>query len=168
MVYSQKQIKLIQKKRPDLRFQRIPTLDDLILNFLKKFDIVFKTSNYKSNNLENNKEQINYFKELNLNEIKEWEMWKKWALEHPDFEAFRVNKIEENQIFNKKILDKINSEEIKVEFMDTFKKSNNFKINKLLFFVLILLGLIFSYKFLLLLFSQNNENVSYLSYFKKI
>ena len=50
MVYTQKQIKLIQEKRPDLRFQRIPTLDDLIVDFLEKFDIIVNPSLQKSNN----------------------------------------------------------------------------------------------------------------------
>ena len=50
MVYTQKQIKLIQEKRPDLRFQRIPTLDDLIVDFLEKFDIIVNPTLQKSNN----------------------------------------------------------------------------------------------------------------------
>ena len=49
MVYTQKQIKLIQEKRPDLRFQRIPTLDDLIVDFLKKFDVIVNPKLNKSN-----------------------------------------------------------------------------------------------------------------------
>ena len=105
MVYTQKQIKLIQEKRPDLRFQRIPTLDDLIVDFLKKFDvIVYPTIN------ELNENKNLYYKK---SEISEWEQWKRWALENLDFEEFRVRKIQENQIYNKNILEKINSNEVK-------------------------------------------------------
>ena len=50
MVYTQKQIKFIQEKRPDLRFQRIPTLDDLIVEFLRKFDIIVNPTLQKPNN----------------------------------------------------------------------------------------------------------------------
>ena len=50
MVYTQKQIKFIQEKRPDLRFQRIPTLDDLIVDFLKEFDVIVNPSLIESKN----------------------------------------------------------------------------------------------------------------------
>ncbi len=154
MVYSQKQIKLIQKKRPDLRFQRIPTLDDLIYDFLKKFDVIIKPPNSQSNNLmdfQNYKKESYNLKESKLNQIKEWEKWKKWALDHSDFDAYRINKIKENQAFNKKILEKLNSDEVRDEFMAYFKNSNTLK-NKLLSYVLIMLGFIFLYKFLVLIF----------------
>ena len=145
MVYTQKQIKLIQEKRPDLRFQRIPTLDDLIVDFLEKFDIIvnptLQKSNYElrdfSSNLINIDENKNlYFKKK---EISEWEQWKKWALEHLDFEEFRVRKIQENQMYNKNILEKINSNDVKEEFKYIFEKTDNFAFNKLILYSVILL-----------------------------
>ena len=37
MAFTQRQVQIIQEKRPDLRFQPIPDLDDLIIDFLKKY-----------------------------------------------------------------------------------------------------------------------------------
>ena len=166
MVYTQKQIKLIQEKRPDLRFQRIPTLDDLIVDFLEKFDIIVNPTLQKSNNelrdfssnLINIDENKNlYFKKK---EISEWEQWKKWALEHLDFEEFRVRKIQENQIYNTNILEKINSNDVKEEFKYIFEKSNNFAFSKLLLYSLIILIIFFPLTIMMLNFLENKRNLN--------
>ena len=166
MVYTQKQIKLIQEKRPDLRFQRIPTLDDLIVDFLEKFDIIVNPTLQKSNNelrdfssnLINIDENKNlYFKKK---EISEWEQWKKWALEHLDFEEFRVRKIQENQIYNKNILEKINSNEVKEEFKYIFEKSNNYAFNKLILYGFILVIIFFPLTIMMLNFLENKKNLN--------
>ena len=166
MVYTQKQIKLIQEKRPDLRFQRIPTLDDIIVDFLKKFDVIV---NPKLNKLNKDLSHFNYnllnFDEnknlyLKKNEISEWEQWKKWALEHLEFEEFRVRKIQENQIYNKNILEKINSNDVKEEFKYILEKSNNFAFNKLILYSFILLIILFPLTIMMLNFLENKKNLN--------
>ena len=166
MVYTQKQIKLIQEKRPDLRFQRIPTLDDLIVDFLEKFDIIvnptLQKSNYElrdfSSNLINIDENKNlYFKK---EEISEWEQWKKWALEHLDFEEFRVRKIQENQMYNKNILEKINSNDVKEEFKYIFEKSNNFAFYKLFIYSSIFLTIFFPLIIMMLNLLEDKNNLT--------
>ena len=166
MVYTQKQIKLIQQKRPDLRFQRIPTLDDLIVDFLKKFDITVNPKLNKSNkDLNNfNYNLLNFDENKNLyfkkNEMSEWEQWKRWALEHLDFEEFRVRKIKENQIYNKNILEKINSNDVKEEFKYILEKSNNFAFNKLILYSFILLIIFFPLTIMMLNFLENKKNLN--------
>ena len=163
MVYTQKQIKLIQEKRPDLRFQRIPTLDDLIVDFLKKFDVIVNPSLNK--NLSNfNYNLLNFNENKNLylkkSEISEWEQWKRWALENLDFEEFRVRKIQENQTYNKNILEKINSNEVKEEFKHIFEKSNNYAFNKLIFYGFILVIIFFPLTIMMLNFLENKKNLN--------
>ena len=166
MVYTQKQIKLIQEKRPDLRFQRIPTLDDLIVDFLKKFDVIVNpTINESNKNLSNfNYNLLNFNENKNLylkkSEISEWELWKKWALENLDFEEFRVRKIQENQIYNKNILEKINSNEVKEEFKYIFEKSNNYAFNKLILYGFILVIIFFPLTIMMLNFLENKKNLN--------
>ena len=166
MVYTQKQIKLIQEKRPDLRFQRIPTLDDLIIQFLEKFDIIVTPSSPKSNNdLSNfNFNLINFDENKNIylkrNKISEWEQWKKWALEHIDFEEFRVRKIQENQMYNKNILEKINSNDVKEEFKYIFEKSNNFAFYKLFIYSSIFLTIFFPLIIMMLNLLEDKNNLT--------
>ena len=174
MVYTQKQIKFIQEKRPDLRFQRIPTLDDLIVDFLKKFDIIVEPTLSKSNNDLNNfnSSLLNVYENRNLylnkNEISEWEHWKRWALDHLDFEEFRVRKVQENQIYNKNILEKINSNDVKEEFKYIFEKSNNFAFNKLLLYNFILLIIFFPLTIMMLNFLDNKKNLNSFYSFENI
>ena len=174
MVYTQKQIKLIQDKRPDLRFQRIPTLDDLIVDFLKKFDVIVNPSLNQSNkNLSNsNYNLLNYNENKNLylkkSEISEWEQWKSWALENLDFEEFRVRKIQENQTYNKNILEKINSNEVKEEFKYIFEKSNNYAFNKLIFYGFILVIIFFPLTIMMLNSLENRKNLNSFYSFENI
>ncbi len=166
MVYTQKQIKLIQEKRPDLRFQRIPTLDDLIVDFLKKFDVIVNPSlNQTKTNLSNfNYNLLNYNENKNLylkkTEISEWDQWKRWALENLDFEEFRVRKIQENQTYNKNILEKINSNEVKEEFKHIFEKSNNYAFNKLILYGFIFVIIFFPLTIMMLNFLENKKNLN--------
>ena len=160
MVYTQEQIRLIQEKRPDLRFQRIPTLDDLIVDFLKKFDVIV---NPTINELNENKNL--YYKK---SEISEWEQWKRWALENLDFEEFRVRKIQENQIYNKNILEKINSNDVKEEFKYILEKSNNFAFNKLILYSFILLIILFPLTIMMLNFLENKKNLNSFYSFENI
>lgn len=167
MVYTQSQIKFIQNKRPDLRFQRIPTLDDLIVDFLKKFDVIVKPINeieknfYKVNQKDFNKflldEDLYYERiETKDRQINDWKEWSRWALDHSDFEKYRISKIKENQLFNKKILEKLNSDEVKDEFKKILKNNNTFQLNKVHIYLLILFVFIFSIKFISLIFSEKN------------
>ena len=166
MVYTQKQIKLIQEKRPDLRFQRIPTLDDLIVDFLKKFDVIVNPTLNKSNNdLSNlNYSLLNFDDNKNLyfkkSKNSEWDQWKRWALDHLEFEEFRVRKIQENQIYNKNILEKINSNDVKEEFKYIFEESNNFAFNKLIFYSFILVIIFFPLTIMMLNFLENKKNLN--------
>ena len=172
MVYTQKQIKLIQEKRPDLRFQRIPTLDDVIVDFLEKFDIIVNPRLKKSNNDLSSFDFVNSHGNNNLylkkDKISEWEQWKRWALDHLDFEEFRVKKIQENQIYNKKILEKINSDDVKEEFKYFFEKSNNFAFNKLILYSFILLIIFFPLTIMMLNFLENKKNLNSFSSFENI
>ncbi len=167
MVYTQKQIKLIQEKRPDLRFQRIPTLDDLVVQFLKKFDIIVNPTLQKQNNdlSKLNDNLLNFDENKNLylknNDISEWEQWKEWALEHLDFEEFRVKMIQENQIYNKNILEKINSNDVKEEFKYILDKSDIFSHNnKYILSSFILLIIFFPLTIMMLNFLQDKKNLN--------
>ena len=170
MVYTQKQIKLIQEKRPDLRFQRIPTLDDIIVEFLEKFDIIVKPSLQKSNKDLSNFNLIYFDENKNLlskkNQINEWEQWKKWALEHPDFEEFRVRKIKENQIYNKNILEKINSIDVKEQFKYIFDRSDYFTFNKLSLYSLIVLTIFLPLTIMMVNFLGDKKNLNTFYYFE--
>ena len=166
MVYTQNQIKLIQNKRPDLRFQRIPTLDDLIIDFLKRFDVIVKPINeieknfYKVNDKYSNKfiSDKEFYKRIEIKnrQIDEWKEWSKWALNHSDFEKYRTTRIKENQLFNKKILEKLNSDELREEFKKILKINNTFQLNKVHIYLFTLFAFVFSIRVINLIFLEKN------------
>ena len=155
MAFTQRQVQIIQEKRSDLRFQPIPTLDDLIIEFLKKYDVDLKPTTSSSKNIRDNiiggavtgMAGIDAGGDVFISSgqekqtrVQEWTQWKQWALDHKDFEEFKSKKVEENQFFNKSILEKINTSPLKEELENIFKRSEIFNISDDLFYRISLIG----------------------------
>ena len=175
MGFTQSQIKIIQDKRPDLRFQSTPSLDDLIIEFLKKYDV-----NVKSPKNTNSRDGAiagaitgmagadvggDAFLIQGQNkqtQIQEWTQWKQWALDHKDFEGFKKNRIEENKIFNKTILEKINSDSLKEELDKIIKPNPIFDISDQFAYRVFLIGflVIFGSMIFFLMESREKEEIS--------
>ena len=155
MAFTQRQVQIIQEKRSDLRFQPIPTLDDLITEFLKKYDVDVKPTTSKSKNIRDNMiggavtgmagidaggDVFIASGQEKQTKVQEWTQWKQWALDHKDFEEFKSKRLEENQFFNKSILEKINTSPLKEELENIFKRSEIFNISDDLFYRISLIG----------------------------
>ena len=54
MFYSQIQLKHIRRNRPELNLKSVPQLDDVIVEFLKKFDVFVKPITSESKNTKGN------------------------------------------------------------------------------------------------------------------
>ena len=155
MAFTQRQVQIIQEKRSDLRFQPIPTLDDLIIEFLKKYDVDVKPTTSKSKNIRDNMiggavtgmagidaggDVFIASGQEKQTKVQEWTQWKQWALDHKDFDEFKSKRLEENQFYNKSILEKINTSPLKEELENIFKRSEIFKISDDLFYRISLIG----------------------------
>ena len=155
MAFTQRQVQIIQEKRSDLRFQPIPTLDDLIIEFLKKYDVDVKPTTSKSKNIRDNMiggavtgiagidaggDVFIASGQEKQTKVQEWTQWKQWALDHKDFDEFKSKRLEENQFFNKSILEKINTSPLKEELENIFKRSEIFNISDDLFYRISLIG----------------------------
>ena len=155
MALTQRQVQIIQEKRSDLRFQPIPTLDDLITEFLKKYDVDVKPTTSKSKSIRDNMiggavtgmagidaggDVFIASGQEKQTKVQEWTQWKQWALDHKDFDEFKSKRLEENQFYNKSILEKINTSPLKEELENIFKRSEIFKISDDLFYRISLIG----------------------------
>ena len=155
MAFTQRQVQIIQGKRPDLRFQPIPDLDDLIIEFLKKYDVDVKPTTSKSKSIRDNMiggavtgmagidaggDVFIASGQEKQTKVQEWTQWKQWALDHKDFDEFKSKRLEENQFFNKSILEKINTSPLKEELENIFKRSEIFNISDDLFYRISLIG----------------------------
>ena len=166
----------LREKRPDLRFQPIPTLDDLIIEFLKKYDVDVKPITSKLKNIRDSMiggavtgmagidaggDVFIASGQDKQTKVQEWTQWKQWALDHNDFEAFKSKRLEENQFFNKSILEKINSSPLKEELENIFKRSAFFDMSDDLFYRLSLIGFLVIFSsmvFFLMQYREKKEN----------
>ena len=183
MGFTQSQIKIIQEKRPDLRFQSTPSLDDLIIEFLRKYDVNVKPP--KNTNRRDGAiagaitgmagadvggDAFLIQGQNKQTQIQEWTQWKQWALDHKDFEGFKKNRIEENKIFNKTILEKINSDSLKEELEKIIKPNPIFDISDQFAYRVFLIGflVIFGSMILFLMESRDKEEISLVKNFDSL
>ena len=137
MPYNQNQLFFIQQERADLRF--LPSnIDILVMEFLKYYDVNVKPTDVgvwngwdalatldvfldKSRGSDSFGSSILFASRsqqismASKQAAEDWTTWKKWALDHKDFEEFKVKRAEEIENYNKSLLEKINSDELKEE-----------------------------------------------------
>ena len=140
MIYTQNQLEYIRKKRPELRPKPVPKLDDVIVEFLKKFEVDVTPITSKSKNTGGNAlagaitgmagadvggDAFLISGQDKQTKVQEWIQWKQWALSHKDFEAFKEEKIGKIQNFNKNIEDKLKDPEFQKELEPLIKGFND-------------------------------------------
>ena len=140
MFYTQNQIEYIRKKRPELRPKPVPKLDDVIVEFLKKFEVFVTPTTSASKNTGGNAlagaitgmagadvggDAFLISGQDKQTKVQEWIQWKQWALSHKDFEAFKEEKIGKLLAFNKNIEDKLKDPEFQKELEPLIKGFND-------------------------------------------
>ena len=177
MTFTQRQVQIIQEKRPDLRFQPIPTLDDLIIEFLKKYDVDVKPITSKSKNIRDSMiggavtgmagidaggDVFIASGQEKQTKVQEWTQWKQWALDHKDFEPFKVEKInkakEHNEEINKKLKDPVIQKQLE-PVLEDFRKQKRYEA-KLNFIVVVGFPLIIFVGIGIATFIQDKNNDS--------
>ncbi len=110
MSYTKEEIKVIERRFPSLRKLPTPSLDNLIIAFLKKYDVdVQPLTSKKAQQAKENwvdtsitlmagpslgYEATEVTKLKQQTKIQEWTQWKQWALDHNDFPAFKETALE--------------------------------------------------------------------------
>ena len=142
MEYTEEELEYILEKKPELNIKPIPSLDDVIVEFLKKYEVFVKpiTSNKKNigqailggavtgmSGIDAGGDVFMVSGQEKQTKVQEWTQWKQWALDHKDFEAFRVEKIYKAKQHNESIekygiQEKLNDPAIKKEFDPIFEK----------------------------------------------
>ena len=149
MKYSEEQIKFIQENYPDFGFKVVPSLDSVVVEFLKKYEVYVTPTTSSSKNTGGNAlagaitgmagadvggDAFLISGQDKQTKVQEWIQWKQWALNHKDFEDFRVIKIENPKSHNLKVLEKLKKPEIQKELeplMEEFEELEHFEGKKL-------------------------------------
>ena len=136
MFYSQIQLNHIRRNRPELNLKSVPQLDDVIVEFLKKFDVFVKPITSESKNTKGNAiagaitgmagadvggDAFLISGQDKQTKVQEWIQWKQWALSHKDFEAYKAEKIDKVKAFNKSVEDKLRDPEFQKELEPLIK-----------------------------------------------
>ena len=155
MKYTNEEILFIQVKKPEFRVKPVLSLDAVIVEFLKKYEVFVQPTTSATRNTGESAvagaitgmagadvggDAFMISGQNKQTKVQEWTQWKQWALDHKDFEEFKKKKIEENQIFNKTILEKINSDSLKEELEKIIKPNPIFDISDQLAYKVFLIG----------------------------
>ena len=118
MEYTNNQLKYIREER-ELDVLLIPSLDEVIVEFLKKFEVFVKPISSGKRNIGESAmsgaiggmlgadvggDAFMISGQKKQTAVQEWTQWKQWTLDHKDFESFRSEKIDKVKAHNEKIL----------------------------------------------------------------
>jgi len=137
MEYTEEQIEYILEKKPELKIKPVPSLDDVIVEFLKRYEVFVTPMTTGSSKFKRDiaagaitglagadvgGEAFIISGQNKQTKVQEWTQWKQWALDHKDFEAFRVEMIDKPKAHNTTIEEKLNDPIIRKEFEPIFEE----------------------------------------------
>ena len=151
--YQQFELDHIGKIMPEYKLRPVPTLDQVIVSFLAKYDVFVepltsgkarKKNNYGDAAIaimggpELGYDAMKVSKQKEQTKIQEWTQWKQWALDHKDFEAYRAEKIDTAREKRIAIMRKLNDPKIQEELkpmMDDFNEKEVLQFNRNILFL---------------------------------
>ena len=185
MKYTEEQIEFILEKKPELKVKPVPNLDDVIVEFLKRYEVFVTPMTTGSSKFKRDitagaitglagadvgGEAFIISGQNKQTKVQEWTQWKQWALDHKDFEAFRVEKIDKPKAHNATIEEKLNDPIIRKEFEPIFeewrkKEEEEEKENEKYENLLKMIGIPFSILLFLVIgyaaYTSNDDSTSY-------
>ena len=145
MDYTKEQIEFIEKKKPEFNPKPVPSLDAVIVDFLKRYEVDIDSASLKEINVGTALKGGIIGMAKKKTQVEEWTKWKQWALDHKDFEDFRAKRIDEPKAFNFKVLEKLKDPEVQKELeplMEEFTKKNKASNRKSLVFIALVVAVL--------------------------
>ena len=140
MKYTNEEILFIQVKKPEFRVKPVLSLDAVIVEFLKKYEVFVQPTTSATRNTGESAvagaitgmagadvggDAFMISGQNKQTRVQEWTQWKQWALDHKDFEDFRVEKIDNAKKHNEEIAQKLKDPAIQKQLepvMEEFRK----------------------------------------------
>ena len=135
MKYTEEELEYILERKPELKIKPIPSLNDVIVEFLKKYEVFVQppiNTNKRDGAIAGaitglagadvGGDAFLISGQDKQTKIQEWTQWKQWALDHKDFETFRAERIDKIKEHNENIDKKLEDPSIKEEFDPIFKE----------------------------------------------
>tara|TARA_B100000963_G_scaffold348479_1_gene356113 strand:- start:105 stop:689 length:585 start_codon:yes stop_codon:yes gene_type:complete len=140
MEYTNEEILFIQVKKPEFRVKPVLSLDAVIVEFLKKYEVFVQPTTSATRNTGESAvagaitgmagadvggDAFMISGQNKQTRVQEWTQWKQWALDHKDFEDFRFEKIDNAKKHNEEIAQKLKDPAIQKQLepvMEEFRK----------------------------------------------
>ena len=120
MEYTEEQLQLIRTEFPELIKKPEPSLNDAIVEFLKKYEVFVKPPKDRSRldgaiagavtgiaGADVGGDAFLISGQNKQTKVQEWTQWKQWALDHKDFPKFQTDFYNEVHEYNKNIDNKL-------------------------------------------------------------
>ena len=142
MEYTKEQINFIQSRKPEFIPKPVPSLDAVIVEFLKRYEVFVQPITSGTRNVGESAvagaitgmagadvggDAFMISGQNKQTKVQEWTQWKQWALDHKDFEAFKVEKIDEIKKYNDEIPKKLKDPAIQKQLeplLEELRKEN--------------------------------------------
>ena len=124
MEYTEEQLQIIRIEFPELIKKPEPSLNDAIVEFLKKYEVFVKPPKDRSRldgaiagavtgiaGADVGGDAFLISGQNKQTKVQEWTQWKQWALDHKDFPKFQTDFYDEVHEYNKNIDDKLEDPE---------------------------------------------------------
>ena len=140
MKYTNEEILFIQEKKPEFRVKPVLSLDAVIVEFLKRYEVFVQPTTSATRNTGESAvagaitgmagadvggDAFMISGQNKQTKVQEWTQWKQWALDHKDFEDFRVEKIDNAKKYNEEIAQKLKDPAVQKQLepvIEEFKK----------------------------------------------
>ena len=137
MEYTEEQINFIQSRKPEFIPKPVPSLDDVIVEFLKRYEVFVQPVTSRTRNVGGSAvagaitgmagadvggDAFMISGQNKQTKVQEWTQWKQWALDHKDFEAFKVEKIDDIKKYNDEITKKYKDPAIQKQLGDLLEE----------------------------------------------
>ena len=170
MEYTQDQIKFIQKKKPEFNLKAVPSLDGVVVEFLKKYEVYVQPP--KNRNVAQGAitgavtglagadvggDMAIIQGQNKQTKLQEWTSWKQWALDHKDFPKFQTDFFNEVDEYNKNIDKKLEDPEVQKELDKLFTEEAKMKRIFNILFAILIPSLVGGIVFISTFQSYNNE-----------
>ena len=120
MEFTEDQLQFIQENKPELIKKPEPSLNDAIVEFLKKYEVFVKPPKDRSRldgaiagavtgiaGADVGGDAFLISGQNKQTKVQEWTQWKQWALDHKDFPKFQTDFYNEVHEYNKNIDNKL-------------------------------------------------------------
>ena len=170
MEYTEEQLQLIRIELPELIKKPEPSLNDAIVEFLKKYEVFVKPPKDRSRldgaiagavtgiaGADVGGDAFLISGQNKQTKVQEWTQWKQWSLDHKDFPKFQTDFFNEVDEYNKNIDKKLEDPEVQKELDKLFTEEAKMKRIFNILFAILIPSLVGGIVFISTFQSYNNE-----------